>query len=106
MRNESTLDVSRIREVLQAEAAKAAEPVVETVPGLVRVTMDGNLRVQAVELLGDGADAKAREALQRAIADAFNGAVRKIVQSRAEAVTRVQAQLDWRALVGGGPPAP
>ena len=106
MKNQSTLDISRIREVLQAEAAKAAEPVVETAAGLVRVTMDGNLRVQTVEFLGDGVDAKAREALQRATADAVNSAVRKVVQSRAEAVARVQAQLDWRALVGGGQPMP
>ena len=90
----------------RAEAAKAAEPVVETVAGLVRVTVDGHLRVHAVEFLGHAVDAKTREALQRATADAINSAVTKVVQSRAEAVVRVQAQLDWRTLVGGGPAAP
>lgn len=106
MKDPNTLDISRIREVLQAEVGQAAEPVIETVAGLVRVTVDGNLRVQAVEFLGDAVDAKAREALQRATADALNSAVRNVVRSRAEAVSRVQAQLDWRTLVGGGPPAP
>jgi DNA-binding protein YbaB len=103
MKEQSTLE-ARVREVLRAEAAAADTPVIETAAGLVRVKVDGRLRVQAVEFLETSMDDKARFELQQATVDALNVAMAKVVLAKAEALKRVQEQLDWKALVQGGQP--
>jgi DNA-binding protein YbaB len=96
------LDAAYIREVLRAQAKAARDPVVETAEGLVKVTIDQHLSVLAIEFLDESLDRATRTALQQATADAINGALRKAVLAKAEALKRVEKQLDWRELIRGG----
>jgi DNA-binding protein YbaB len=99
MKENATFDISDVRRILKEGARAAQRPVVETAAGLVEVTMDGHLRVQAVEFLDYSLDAETRVALQKAIVDAVNGAIRKAVLAKAEAFTKAQERLDWKTLI-------
>jgi DNA-binding protein YbaB len=99
MKEHAKFDISDVRRILKDGAHAAQQPVVETAAGLVEVTMDGHLRVQAVEFLDCSLDTETRAALEKATADAVNGAMRKAVLARAEAFTKVQEQLDWKRLI-------
>jgi DNA-binding protein YbaB len=99
MKEHAKFDISDVRRILKDGAHSAQRPVVETAAGLVEVTMDGHLRVQAVEFLDYSLDAETRVALQKATVDAVNGAIRKAVVAKAEAFAKVQERLDWKTLI-------
>jgi DNA-binding protein YbaB len=99
MKEHAKFDISDVRRILKDGAHAAQQPVVETAAGLVEVTMDGHLCVQAVEFLDCSLDAGGRAALQQATIDAVNGAIRKAVLAKAEAFVKVQERLDWKTLI-------
>lgn len=71
-------DVLRVREILQAHMSAVKTPTVETVEGLVQVTVDPQLRVLRVEFLDGSMNPAKRLALQKATADAVNAAMQKV----------------------------
>jgi len=99
MKENAKFDISDVRRILKEGAHAAQQPVVETAAGLVEVTMDGHLRVQAVQFLDRSLDAKTRAALEKATVDAVNAAMRKAVLAKAEAFAKIREQLDWKNLV-------
>ena len=99
MKENGKFDISDVRRILKDGAQAAQQTVVETAGGLVEVTMDGHLRVQAVRFLDRSLDAKTREALEKATVDAVNGAMRKAVLAKTEAFAKVQERLDWKTLI-------
>jgi len=90
-------DVLRVREILQAHTSAAKTPTVETVDGLVQVTVDPHLRVLRVEFLDGSLDPVKRLALQKATADAVNAAMQKVVLSTSEALMHLEKKIDWKA---------
>ncbi len=88
---------SRLREMLAAHAAHRSRDVTETVEGKVSVTVDSRLQVTAVRLLDQSIDECARAELEKAIAEAVNGARRRAVLSAADALTGLRESGDWKA---------
>jgi len=93
------MNISDVRRILKDGAHAAQQPVVETAAGLVEVTVDAHLRLQAVRFLEYSLPAETRAALEQATVDAVNAAMRKAVLSRSEAFKKVQDQLDWKTQI-------
>jgi DNA-binding protein YbaB len=90
-------DVLRVREILQANIGAVKTPTVETVDGLVQVTVDPQLRVLRVEFLDGLMDPVKRLALEKATVDAVNVAMQKVVLSTSEALMQLEKKIDWKA---------
>jgi DNA-binding protein YbaB len=90
-------DVLRVREILQAHTSQGKAPTVETVDGLVRVTVDPQLRVVRIEFLDGTMDPVKRLALEKATADAVNAAMQKVVLSTSGALMQLEKRIDWKA---------
>jgi DNA-binding protein YbaB len=88
-------DVSRFREVLEAQAGKAAERTVRSKDGLVQVTVDQRLQVVRIEFLDKSIPHDRRDALQEATVEAINDALQQMVLASAEALLKVQAEMGW-----------
>ena len=90
-------DVLRVREILQTQMSAVKTPTVETVDGLVQVTVDPQLRVLRVEFLDGSMDPVKRLALEKATADAVNAAMQKVVLSTSEALMQLEKKIEWKA---------
>ena len=90
-------DVLRVREILQIQMSAVKTPTVETVDGLVQVTVDPQLRVLRVEFLDGSMDPVKRLALEKATADAVNAAMQKVVLSTSQALIQLEKKMEWKA---------
>jgi len=91
-------DVTRhVRELLDAHAAQAKSEFTETVDGQVSVTVDSRLQVTAVRLLDQSIAESVRVELEKAIAEAVNGARRRAVLSKADALSGFRKSGEWKA---------
>src|SRR6059036_1849216 len=99
----------RIRELLDAHANRANVGCTHEVGGIVSVTVDSHLQLTAVRLLDASIDASKRDAIEKAIVEAVNGALQKVVRCSAESLSQLQSSDDWKSAIGqalkGGPRA-
>ena len=96
--NDNIIDMNadRVRELLESHVRNTKAGVTQSVDGVVTVTVDSQLRLTSVQLLDKSIDAKTRDVLERAIVDAVNAAMQKVVKASADALSELQASDDWR----------
>ena len=68
--------------------------------GIVSVTVDSHLQLTAVRLRDASIDASKRDAIEKAIVEAVNGALQKVVRSSAESLSQLQSSDDWKSAIG------
>lgn len=90
----------RVRELLEAHAKKAEAGCTHEVGGIFSATVDSHLQLTAVRLLDASIDTSNRDAVEKAIIEAVNGAMQKVVKSSAESLSQLQSSDDWKLAMG------
>jgi hypothetical protein len=90
------VELQRIRELLEAHSSGTNLTVTETVDGVLSVSLDARMRVVSASILDGSVDSTTRANLERAIVDATNRAMARVVQSSAEALQGLHQTAEWQ----------
>ena len=89
-------ELRRIRELLEAHSSGTNLTVTETVDGVLSVSLDAQMRVVSASILDGSVDSTTRANLERAIVDATNRAMARVVQSTVEALQGLHQTAEWQ----------